>query len=407
MQIPGSGGWQPRRPGPGRPASAQVSRGSAAWRWLQLLTFAGSVLLAFTIGSTVTEGQDPDVLKDPVVLGAWLYEGHCVACHGPYAQARLARLYGDEADLRAAIEGGGRGCQVAWSTRNGGPLRGAEIKALTQYMLTWESLGAAPNLPPLPPQPTATPTPLPTPTASTAATREATPTPTPTPELDPQIRLIIEGSELARGAWLFTQNCYRCHLDYGYSRMARGLSAPKVEATIKSGKIGTSMPAFGRREGGDLSISDIRSIVRYIMAFEQLDAPPALPAGLLRPPTPDPSKLARIPLPEIPRASGDARAGARWYVQYCARCHGLAGEGGIGPILAKPWPSVRPDLTVKAAIAAGVPGTAMRAWDQAAGGELTGQQIDDLVTYILHMTPPPPTAAASSGIALSPFRRIH
>ena len=388
MQTAGSGKWKPRQPGPGRPASAQVSRGSAALRWLQLLAVIGSALLALAIGSTVTEGQDPDVLKDPVALGAWLYEGHCIGCHGPYEKARIAGLFDDEADLRAAIEGGGRGCQVAWSTRNGGPLRSAEIKALAQYMLTWEELGAAPNLSPLPPQPTATPTPLPAPGAGAAAIRDATPTPTPAPELDPQIRLIIEGSELARGAWLYTQNCYRCHLDYGYARMARALSAQKVEAAVKAGKIGTSMPAFGRREGGDLSISDIRSIVRYVMAFEQLDASPALPAGLFRPPTPDPSKLAMIPLPDIPRASGNARAGARWYVQRCARCHGLAGEGGIGPLLAKPWPSVRPDLTVKAAIAAGVPGTLMRAWDQAAGGELTGQQVDDLVVYILQMTPP-------------------
>lgn len=362
--------------------------------WVVLALVTAFLLLVLAGALTPTAAQD-DVLKDPIVLGAWLYEGQCTTCHGSYEKVRLAGLYDDEDDLRPAIEGGGRGCQVAWSTRYGGPLRTTEIKALAQFMLAWEDLGAAPDLPPLPPQPT----PTPQPTAPVSPQTADALSPTPTPELDPQLRLILNGSELARGAWLYTQNCYRCHLDYGYSRMARSLSAQKVESAVKTGKVGTSMPAFSRREGGDLSSGDIRGVVRYVMAYEQLDAAPALPPGLFKPPTPDPSKLVMIPLPDIPRVNGNARAGALLYGQHCARCHGLRGEGGAGPLLAKAWPSVRPDLTVKAAIAAGVPGTAMRAWDQAASGELTARQVDDLVTHVLQMMPLPPTAAASSGVA--------
>jgi cytochrome c553 len=138
------------------------------------------------------------------------------------------------------------------------------------------------------------------------------------------------------------------------------------------------------------------------MAFEQLDAAPALPPGLFTPPTPDPSKLVMIPLPDIPRVSGDARSGARTYAQHCSRCHGPRGEGEIGPILARAWPSVRADLTVKAAVAAGVPGTAMRAWDQAAGGELAGQQVDDLVAHILQLIAVPASAATSNPGTASP-----
>lgn len=359
------------------------------WRrsGLMLITLVTMCALAALAGGvTLTRAQE-DVLKDPVVLGAWLYAGQCVSCHGPYEKARLADRYDDEDSLRAAIEGGGRGCQVDWSTKYGGPLRGSEIRAVAQYMRVWEDRGAAPELPPLPPQPTSTPMPTVTASAVEAATATAPPAAT----LDPKIRLIIDGSELARGAWLYTQNCYRCHLDYGFSRMARSLSGQKIESTIKAGKIGTSMPAFGRREGGDLSVSDIRSIVRYVMAFEQLGAPPALPSGLFAAPTPDPSKRVMIPLPDIPIVRGNVRAGGRIYAQQCVRCHGLTGEGGIGPILAKPWPSVRPDLTVAAAIAAGVPDTPMHAWDQAAGGELTGQQVVNLVAYILQMVPLPST----------------
>lgn len=352
--------------------------------WIGSILVAGWVLLALAVGLNVTYAQDTDVLKDPVVLGAWLYEGHCVACHGPYAEARLAQLYEGEDDLQAAIAGGGRGCQVAWSIRYGGPLRVSEISALVHYMRTWEALGAAPTLPPLPPQPTFTPTPTPTSVARPADVDTPTPSHTPVPELDPKIRLMVEGSELARGAWLYMQNCYRCHLDYGYARMARSLSAKKVETTIRMGKAGTSMPAFGRRQGGELSSLEIQSIVRYIMAYEQLDAPPALPPGLLTAPTPDPAMLVKALLPETPLVAGDPRAGALRYVPRCAHCHGLYGEGGIGPLLAKAWSSVRPDLTVKAAIALCL----SRAWNATtADGELTEQEVANLVSYILQLQP--------------------
>ncbi len=369
-----------------RPAVAGGSP-SVRYGWA-LLALAATMLLLALAGGFATSLAQEEVLKDPVALGAWLYEGQCVGCHGAYAQARLAGLYDDETALQAAIEGGGRGCQVSWGAKYGGPLRGDAIKALVQFMAAWEERGAAPDLPPLPPQPT----PTPQPTAPAAQAIAASPTPTPTPELAPKLRLIIEGSELALGAWLYTQHCHRCHLEYGYSRMARALAEKKVESTIRSGKSGTSMPAFSRREGGDLSVREIQSIVRYVMAFEQLNAAPALPADLFTPPTPDPSRLAMIPLPVVPPVSADARAGARWYALHCSRCHGLAGEGGIGPALARPWPSVRPDLTIRAAIADGIPGAPMHGWKQTADAALTDQQIDDLVIYLLQMAPVLPLA---------------
>ncbi len=135
-----------------------------AWRrfgWI-LLTFVPAFVLIALLGRPIsTRAQDPDVLKDPVALGAWLYEGHCLACHGPYEKARIASLFDDEDDLRAGIEGDGRGCQIDWGAKYGGPLRATEIRALAQYMRAWEELGTAPDLPLLPPQPTSTPTPSP------------------------------------------------------------------------------------------------------------------------------------------------------------------------------------------------------------------------------------------------------
>lgn len=75
--------------------------------------------------------------------------------------------------------------------------------------------------------------------------------------------------------------------------------------------------------------------------------------------------------------------GAKLFAENCAVCHGPDGQGRVGAALAKDWPSIRPDLRVKATIETGIPGSAMPAWSQANGGPLSDDEIDDLVYYIL------------------------
>jgi mono/diheme cytochrome c family protein len=75
--------------------------------------------------------------------------------------------------------------------------------------------------------------------------------------------------------------------------------------------------------------------------------------------------------------------GARLYAENCAVCHGEAGQGRVGAQLAKDWPSVRPDLTVKTIIENGIPGSRMPAWSQSKGGPLSAEQIEALTAYIL------------------------
>lgn len=75
--------------------------------------------------------------------------------------------------------------------------------------------------------------------------------------------------------------------------------------------------------------------------------------------------------------------GAQLFAENCQVCHGERGQGRVGATLAKDWPSIRPDLTVRAIIEQGVPGTPMSAWGQAHGGPLTDSEIDALVAYIL------------------------
>lgn len=74
--------------------------------------------------------------------------------------------------------------------------------------------------------------------------------------------------------------------------------------------------------------------------------------------------------------------GAALFAENCAVCHGDEGQGRVGATLAKDWPSIRPDLRMRAVIANGVPGSAMPPWSQGNGGPLGEAKIDALVAYI-------------------------
>jgi mono/diheme cytochrome c family protein len=351
--------------------------------YLILVVLAVAILLILTsiqIPAYAQSGDDPP--SDPLVLGAWLYEGNCVRCHGAYKRQRIAKNLQD-VELLDLIEGGNTdGCEIDWGRSNGGPFSLREMKAVVLYMVTWEQLGREPPLPQLPPQPTPTPT-----LQSTLLQQdlvEETPAPVSTPELDLELKIVIEGSRLAWGAWLYTQNCHRCHLDYSKGRMGYGLSAEKIQKTIENGKVGTSMVAFGKRQGGALSYKEIKAILGYLLAYEQLGEPPALPEVIFQPPTPDPNALKMIPLSQVTPGIGNPERGALIFGVHCSNCHGPEGKGRIGASLRKDWLLVRKDLMIRSIIQNGSPGILMPAWSQSNGGSLSDQDISDLVALILN-----------------------
>jgi cytochrome c oxidase cbb3-type subunit 3 len=86
---------------------------------------------------------------------------------------------------------------------------------------------------------------------------------------------------------------------------------------------------------------------------------------------------------QTPAGGPEAELGARLYAENCAVCHGADGQGRVGATLAKDWPSIRPDLTVKTIISDGVPGSRMPAWSQARGGPFNEAEIEALTQYIL------------------------
>lgn len=96
--------------------------------------------------------------------------------------------------------------------------------------------------------------------------------------------------------------------------------------------------------------------------------------------------------------------GARLYADNCSVCHGETGEGRVGATLAQDWPSIRPDLLVRATIENGISGTPMVAFGQANGGPLSAAEIDALVAFILTwQTGGPRTIAPTPTYAARPL----
>jgi cytochrome c oxidase cbb3-type subunit III len=65
------------------------------------------------------------------------------------------------------------------------------------------------------------------------------------------------------------------------------------------------------------------------------------------------------------------------FSENCSACHGAQGKGGAAIALANPvYLAIADDAAVRKVVAKGVPGTAMPAFAQSAGGMLTDAQID-------------------------------
>ncbi len=340
--------------------------------WLVILTAILTILLHLTVFAS-----SDDVLSDPVVLGAWLYEGKCFSCHGDYESERIGAEFDDERELKNGIENDR--CRIAWGRRHGGELNSSEINALVRFMMVWEELDEKPELPELPPQP-----------MTEIQVRKPEKSPEETLELVPQedgqirnIKRILKNNPLAHGGWLYTKHCYRCHLTYESARPGRGMDVDNLERLIINGKVSTQMTPFSRMKGGELTGQEIRDIVYYITTWERFGERLALPSLVMKAPEDDPSALKPIPLPSFPAVKGDIKEGSILFVQHCSGCHGKMGEGYIGRSLVKKWWVLRFDLTIKSIIKDGVPGSLMPAWSQNSGGELGAKEIDDLVSLLV------------------------
>lgn len=132
-------------------------------------------------------------------------------------------------------------------------------------------------------------------------------------------------------------------------------SEDMIRFTIRNGRSGRNMSAW-RPENGGLSNSEIDHLVALIRDWKT------------RPPS----------YSDVMSAKADMETGAKLFRSRCGTCHGLDGEGGIGPSLNnQDFLALASNEFLYKTIVTGRRNTAMPSWSQ-----LSGAEVASLMTFI-------------------------
>ena len=190
----------------------------------------------------------------------------------------------------------------------------------------------------------------------------------------------VEGMPWRQG--LYEANCASCHGAEGQGRVsgrAPAIGNPEflkqaseefIVQTVKYGRPGSNMMPFGQQDGGILSDTLIKEIAKHLKTLE----PEELVEG-------EHEEKAT----ETGMITGSVLSGKELYSNNCAQCHGLSGQGTVGPELRSPIFQDNASQTfIKNTILRGRMHTPMSAYGKGRNGitELTEQEINDLVLYI-------------------------
>lgn len=369
----------------------------------------GFVMTLFVIGSlaiyTYRETERlvmaaEDFNSERVTRGAQIFQEQCVACHGSQGEGGSGTALNNRTVLKntldnvffSVIRSGVPGTQMpAWSVDFGGPLTDEDVRDLVALFRSWE------------------------PTA---------------PEIVPQVFT----PDASRGALLFTSTCAVCHGENGAGsdtaspindpQSLQALSDDWYRGVIRNGRPAKGMPTWGTV----LSPEQIEDLVSLFAAWRegQLVQPNfsttlLLESALYALDQGDPQSAAieidraqtitEGPALEALRSAsaqiksgdnagaletlkalqsqwplGDAAAGALVYNEYCAVCHGIQGEGGIGTVLqnnAYIQSKTNSDLVQFTMV--GRPGTAMAGFE----GRLDEAQIANAIAFLRLMQAAP------------------
>jgi len=316
----------------------------------------------------------------------------CVACHAQNGEGVTAPALNDKTFLEnvpddlifSLIRLGVPGTAMpSWGQVNGGPFTDEEIRDLVAFIRSW--------------QPTA-----PVASAPSSAT-------------DP-----------ARGAAIFASTCFVCHGEAGRGGRAPALNDPErlsqfddewFRQTIAYGRPAKGMPTWSTV----LAPGQIDDLVALLAAWRRGETVmPATPAGdhleatlfalsrddvldaefhlrealeVASPLQADPIRaaIALITAGNLDGAAqtiqdllahppaGDPAQGQQLYVANCEVCHGIGGEGGLGPALTNNANvQARDDQALLEFILAGRPETGMPAWE----GRLTEAEINHIVALL-------------------------
>jgi mono/diheme cytochrome c family protein len=183
--------------------------------------------------------------------------------------------------------------------------------------------------------------------------------------VDPGAVLDLHGAS-EQGEIVYSSFCACCHGDGGEGGLGPSLNNPDflkladtryLFGTIVTGRSDTAMPAWAR-----LSVREITNLLAYLESWRSGDL----------------VKLAgSVPL-------GDVEEGEALFSQYCGRCHGDAGQGGVAPAILNPdFLKVAGDSFLLGNISSGRNHTGMLGWrsEQTNDGKLAPTELGDLLAY--------------------------
>ncbi len=323
--------------------------------------------------------------------GQRLFTIYCSACHG-----QAVAYSGDEAQLRQTIVQGGQHLTMpSWKNT----LTSAEINTLAKYVVDPNSV---PDGQALFKQycatchgeriPTAANVDQAVQTIASGGAHQTMPVwgnILTQAQIDALVNFVItasQGTSSQRGQTLFAQNCAPCHGDLGEGgqnpanpgQLIAAIGSAEFLNTrddttlfeiISQGQPDQGMSPFSISNGGILDDDQINAIVAYLRSWQA------------NPPVTTPPQLT---IPTVNLTADQVYSG------FCAQCHGLNGEGSVGPTLNDL--SDDTDQEISDVINHGISDTFMPAF----GSILSDAQIHDLVALIRQFPPPQPTAQPTS-----------
>jgi mono/diheme cytochrome c family protein len=205
-----------------------------------------------------------------------------------------------------------------------------------------------------------------------------------------------EGTSVEVGQELYGQSCAACHGEFGEggpnpsragdiifpistAEYLKTRDDSTIRAIIAQGQPNYGMSPFGSAFGGPLEDEDVDAVVAFIRSWEA-DPPVELPPEIVI----DVEETVALDTKQI-------------YDQLCSQCHGLDGEGGIGPAFENSqFQATITDNQLYDAINVGHDATSMIGW----GDVLSADQIQKMVQLIRQFralpVPDQPTTAAVS-----------
>jgi mono/diheme cytochrome c family protein len=213
-----------------------------------------------------------------------------------------------------------------------------------------------------------------------------------------------EGTSVEVGQELYGQSCAACHGEFGEggpnpsragdiifpistAEYLKTRDDSTIRAIIAQGQPNYGMSPFGSAFGGPLEDEDVDAVVAFIRSWEA-DPPVELPPEIVI----DVEETVALDTKQI-------------YDQLCSQCHGLDGEGGIGPAFENSqFQATITDNQLYDAINVGHDATSMIGW----GDVLSADQIQKMVQLIrqfraLPVSDQPTTAAVSFSSDVMPI----